>query len=444
MRCTVTLVLCLGFMVLPCDARADQLDQQISQVSGFVSRVFRNDSGHERRYVLFIPFGLKEGDKPPLMLFLNGMGENGDDGISHVAGPLGPAIWEMKARFPFVVVFPQCRKGSRWDIDSLDTKWALEILRQTAKEFNTDPDRVYLTGVSWGGEGVWAIARKFPDMFAAIAPMCGFLPPSPTVFAEHHLPIWSFVCSGDQIPDLVLHHRATHESLLWAGASPRYTEVAGVEHDCWNYAYRNPALYEWFLAQSRSRNAADKSRFQLQFTESNLEGWRSTDEASWRLGEDFSLFGQNRSGDSSVRLISKEGHKDFELHLEFQLPPHSNWSLIGLSTDQADEGLPRWELQVIPSESGSGGLFSGDAEKCLQPADPLGQLSLRRQGWNDLRVRVARGEFTASLNGWMLIEYRDESLTADPQRIGFQLPNRQDRPVQWRHIRINEHVPLTR
>lgn len=226
---------------------------------GFQSRTFVDAQGKQRKYILFVPYKFKEGSKPPLLMFLHGSGERGDNGLDPMMAGLGPSLWKRKAKFPFVTVFPQCHKDSRWTVDGPDAQAALAILQRTAAEFQTDPDRVYLSGLSMGGSGSWSIADKHPGMFAAIVPMCGRgdLSAAKTL-ATARLPVWNF-CGDKDREATVTFSRDMHAALREAGGDSRYTEYPGVGHNCWDNAYGDDELYPWLLEQSRSRNKKARS-----------------------------------------------------------------------------------------------------------------------------------------------------------------------------------------
>lgn len=225
-----------------------------ADAAGFQSRGFTDAAGASRKYVLFIPPNLKADARPPVLMFLHGSGERGDNGLDQIMVGLGPALWKMKAKFPFITIFPQCHRDGNWLVDGADAQAALGILAAVEQEFQTDPDRVYLTGLSMGGSGSWSIAAKHPDRFAAIVPMCGRGDLAEArKLADARLPIWNF-CGDQDRAATVEFSREMQKALLAAGAKSQYTEYPGVGHNCWDNAYGTAELYPWLLEQSRSKN----------------------------------------------------------------------------------------------------------------------------------------------------------------------------------------------
>ncbi|HJT78539.1 MAG TPA: prolyl oligopeptidase family serine peptidase [Gemmataceae bacterium] len=211
---------------------------------GFLDRVYKDADGKEAKYVLFVPHAYK-GDKPyPVILFLHGSGESGTDGHRQAEVGIGPAIRKREQMFPFITVFPQSQKRT-WRADSADAKRALAILEEVQKQYRTDPKRVYLTGLSMGGYGTWSLAAKYPDRWAAIAPICGGGDPKQADRMKD-IPCWCFHGGADPVVPVRLAHDMM--KALWdAGGHPNYTEYPGVGHNSWDKAYATDDLYEWFL-----------------------------------------------------------------------------------------------------------------------------------------------------------------------------------------------------
>ncbi len=221
--------------------------------SGMNDRTYTDADGNKFKYVLFVPQGysgdVKVSDKPlPLVLFLHGSGETGDDGKRQTYVGLGPIARMNEKNFPFFILFPQSHDRT-WQADSKDAQRALEMLAAVQKEYKIDEKRLYLTGLSMGGFGTWSLAEKYPDRWAAIVPVCGGGDPDQAKVIKD-IPCWVF--HGDADPAVpVKRSRDMVAALKAAGGQPKYDEYAGVGHNSWEMAYNTPALYEWLLEQHK-------------------------------------------------------------------------------------------------------------------------------------------------------------------------------------------------
>ncbi|MCB0264904.1 MAG: prolyl oligopeptidase family serine peptidase [Calditrichaeota bacterium] len=195
-------------------------------------------------YLLYLPQNYETSkDKWPLMLFLHGAGERGDDLEKvKVHGP--PKLVANGKEFPFVLVSPQCPEGMWWSTDVLDA-----LLNEITENYNIDENRIYVTGLSMGGFGTWALAEKYPHRFAAIAPVCGGGDPA-AVPTFSHLPVWVFHGAKDNVVPIDRSEAMVNE-LKKNGADVQFTVYPEAGHDSWTETYDNPALYEWFLKQRR-------------------------------------------------------------------------------------------------------------------------------------------------------------------------------------------------
>jgi predicted peptidase len=236
--------------------------------------------GGPHRYQVYLPDSWSARKKWPVILFLHGWGERGRDGARQVDGSgLGPAVRAHPERFPFVIVFPQSGEDKVWS-DADMSELALKALDASVEEFNGDRNRLYLTGLSMGGYGVWELASRRPGLFAALAPVCGGLRwPKACVLAPRGLPrrvlalhredgayekaarsvgrtpVWIF--HGDADPTIpVAESRAMAKALSAAGCDPRYTEYPGVGHNAWDFAYADPELPAWLLRQTLKGSGA--------------------------------------------------------------------------------------------------------------------------------------------------------------------------------------------
>lgn len=199
------------------------------------------------RYLFFLPerYAASPGERWPLILFLHGAGERGDD-LELVKIHGIAKIVETQPDFPFVCVSPQCPADTLWSHHIVALKGLLdEILPRYA----VDPQRVYLTGMSMGGFGTWSLGTAYANDFAAIAPICGGGSPF-WVAALKDVPVWAFHGADDPIVPVEQSQRMV-EALRASGGNAKLTVYPGVEHDSWTRTYENPALYDWFLQHRR-------------------------------------------------------------------------------------------------------------------------------------------------------------------------------------------------
>jgi predicted peptidase len=196
------------------------------------------------KYLLALPEGYESSDKAwPLVLFLHGAGESGDD-LSKVKAHGPPKLIEAGKAFPFIVVSPQS-SGRGWNPDTLDG-----LLDDLIAKYRVDKDRVYLTGLSMGGFGTWGLAAAHPDRFAAIAPICGGGRPEDASKIKN-IPTWVFHGAKDSTVPLARSETMVN-ALKEAGSAVKFTVYPEAGHDSWTETYNNPDFYSWLLSNSLS------------------------------------------------------------------------------------------------------------------------------------------------------------------------------------------------
>ncbi|MBN9523090.1 dienelactone hydrolase family protein [bacterium] len=222
--------------------------QDTKAKTGFVTKEFVNADGSKSPYVVFVPHDYDGSKAYPVILFLHGAGETKGGPKQPVEVGIGPAIKTQEKTFAAITVIPQSEKRT-WRADSDDAKRALAILGEVTKNYKTDPDRVYLTGLSMGGFGTWSIAGMYPERWAAIAPICGGgkVESAPKM---KDIPAWVFHGDKDTAVKVELS-RDMVAALKKAGGSPKYTEYPGVGHNSWDAAYGEKEFFPWLLAQKR-------------------------------------------------------------------------------------------------------------------------------------------------------------------------------------------------
>lgn len=204
----------------------------------------------EFKYFLHLPDATAPQAGYPMMLFLHGAGQRGDDlEIMTDHGLLGHV--NAQADFPYLVCAPQCPAGETWAfyLDEL-----LMLLDQIEQEYPVDRQRVILTGLSMGGNGTWLLACKSPQRFAAAVPICGWgdwiLDFPERVAAMRSVPVWAFHGRDDDVIP-VAESKKMVEALVQAGGQAKLTIYPGVTHNSWDLTYAEQELYTW-LESKRS------------------------------------------------------------------------------------------------------------------------------------------------------------------------------------------------
>jgi predicted peptidase len=197
-------------------------------------------------YLLYLPQDYaKDEQRWPLMLFLHGAGERGHD-LEQVKAHGPPRLIKEGKQFPFIVVSPQCPKDQWWSSEILNA-----LLDEIVKNYRVDEDRVYVTGLSMGGYGTWALAMNYPDRFAAIAPICGGGESRKHMVQRlQHISVWAFHGAKDTVVSMEESERLVN-MLKACGGDAKLTIYPEAGHDSWTETYNNPALYEWLLAHRR-------------------------------------------------------------------------------------------------------------------------------------------------------------------------------------------------
>ncbi|MFN0041567.1 MAG: alkaline phosphatase D family protein, partial [Burkholderiales bacterium] len=217
------------------------------------------------QYATYVPRASNSATKRSALVFLHGMGESGVEGSLQLAVGLAPAIVRAPEAWPFVVVFPQ--KPTREDEWGQHEAAVLAMLDHAIARHDVDPARVALTGLSQGGHGTWEIARRHPQRFAALAPICGY-PAAPArgwkefererdwtieaaTNAAHEIanvlakkPVFAFHGDADTLVPVEFSDVVV-KSLLSRGASVRYERLPGIGHDAWTHAYQQSELARW-------------------------------------------------------------------------------------------------------------------------------------------------------------------------------------------------------
>lgn len=216
----------------------------------FFSRIVSAQQRHEKliteqNYLLSLPDGYQQDSlkKFPLVLFLHGSGERGDD-LEKVKVNGIPKLVEAGKKFPFILVSPQARSNEGWESRDL-----MRLIQSLQQKYRIDEDRLYLTGLSMGGYGSWDMAIKYPGLFAAVVPVCGG-GDSSKVWLMRNTPTWVFHGAKDNVVPLKSSQDMV-DALRQHNPSVRFTVYHDAGHDSWTEAYNTDSVYTWMLSQKK-------------------------------------------------------------------------------------------------------------------------------------------------------------------------------------------------
>lgn len=229
----------------------------------FEARTYTDAAGTKLLYRLLKPKNYDAKKSYPLVLFLHGAGERGNDNFAQLKhGMENFANDAAMEKHPCFVIAPQCPAGAKWvDVDwgaakhdmpekpASAMRLTMEVLGNLSKEFSIDQNRLYITGLSMGGYGTWDTIQRQPNMFAAAIPICGGGDPK---FARQiaNVPIWAF--HGDKDTAVkVERSRDMINAIKEAGGAAKYTEYPGVGHNSWTATYKNQDVHDWLFAQKK-------------------------------------------------------------------------------------------------------------------------------------------------------------------------------------------------
>ncbi len=256
----------IAFVTGTCTLAADPFEEHAYKYSGgpYKNEVFK--------YLVLEPEKIEAGKKYPLMLFLHGAGERGEN-TQKLKFHLPPlmATAEYRKAYPCFLIVPQCRDGKLWINQHWSEKQsipmnakpnhqlqvAIDILKKSLDEFPVDRNRVYLTGLSMGGFGSWELAMRHPELFAAVVPICGGGDES-NAKRLANVPVWAV--HGDKDGAVSVDRTRRLIALIkQAGGNPKYTELKGVGHNSWTSAYKDPkGVIPWMFQQSLKNRVSNK------------------------------------------------------------------------------------------------------------------------------------------------------------------------------------------
>lgn len=258
----------LTFMiVLFCCCKAFSQDLSLYQ-----KREYKNGTGQVLPYRILYPDNYDKSKKYPVILFLHGAGERGNDNEKQLVHGAKLFLADSNRKnFPCFVIFPQCPAESAWSSVKVDRSttpvtfsfdytvtpnWplvsAIEMLKQTVGSESIDKSRIYITGLSMGGMGTFEAVYRNPDLFAAAMPICGG---GDTVHYNktiHKTSFWIFHGAADAVVS-VKESQAMVNKLNSLDADVTYTEYPGVNHNSWDNAFAEATYISWMFSHQRKK-----------------------------------------------------------------------------------------------------------------------------------------------------------------------------------------------
>ena len=237
----------------------------------FLKKTFTAQDGQVLPYRILYPEDYSPDKEYPLVLFLHGAGERGDDNEKQLVHGMDIYLQSKNRKdYPCFVLAPQCSEDSYWsvvDIDrssyplSLSFKYdqkmtdalsaTIQLLAETINNEGIDKDRIYITGLSMGGMGTFEAVQRHPDYFAAAAPVCGGGDPNAYDSTHVDIPFWIFHGDADAVVS-VDESRKMHSALIDNGNQVKYSEYSGVKHNSWENAYAEKDFLPWLFSHRKA------------------------------------------------------------------------------------------------------------------------------------------------------------------------------------------------
>lgn len=259
-RLLITMIAVLAFSAV---SAQQSIDTALRKV--FKKCSFTDTCGTILPYRLLEPLNPDTTVKYPVVLFLHGAGERGNDNenvLTHIDKVFGTTSFRTK--YPCYVIIPQCAEGFRW----CETDWTLpshtmpetisvylnaanQLLDSIVKAVDGDTSRLYITGMSMGGFGTWDLISRYPNKFAAAVPICGGADLNMACRLKD-LPIKTFHGSTDKLVKVIRTRNITAAIQKCGGTKIEYTELTGKGHLIWNQVYAMPSTFQWLFAQKKN------------------------------------------------------------------------------------------------------------------------------------------------------------------------------------------------
>ncbi len=205
-------------------------------------------------YRLYIPESDNEAEKIPLVVFLHGKAERGDDNYRHIEKntpfDLLMIDEDISKQYKCATLAPQISKENEWEDDKI-INTLVKVIKETLKNDNINKDKVYVIGISMGGTGIYKLLSINSDLFSGALSICGGEPRKNSITENiKYTPIWSFYAVDDPF-EKVKTPRKIIEKIKKFNGNIKYTEYENGGHMIWDKVYNEPEVFEWLFSQTQ-------------------------------------------------------------------------------------------------------------------------------------------------------------------------------------------------
>lgn len=222
-------------------------------------------NGYTLPYQILFPQDYDASKQYPLVVFLHGAGERGDDNERQLINGKQFLIDNFYAKYPAIVIAPQCPANSYWanaqrhaidgklnitfgltDEPTQPMRTLVALIQDWLSSGKIDESRVYVGGLSMGGMGTLELLWRMPQTFAAAFPICGGADISKLPLYANNTAVWLFHGDADSVVP-VSNSREIYQQLKELGGVVEYIEYKGVDHNSWDNAFQEKSLSPWLF-----------------------------------------------------------------------------------------------------------------------------------------------------------------------------------------------------
>lgn len=246
------------------NGRVEKITNTYTITDEFVMPTFKKlkfsdtQSGKTLPYSLFLPEGYSASKKYPVIFFLHGAGEMGDDYVTatKILEPLFTTNADIVRNA--IIVAPQCPSGGWWNLDDggYEKGWlaaAMRLLYNVEDNYSCDTNRIYVMGLSMGGYGTWSVLQRYGEHFAAGVPICGW--GEPTLASKMtNIPIWIYHGELDDTVSIEKSEKMYNAITAAGGKKIKFTRLDNTSHSAWLEAFADRELISWMFSQNKATN----------------------------------------------------------------------------------------------------------------------------------------------------------------------------------------------